>query len=99
MLTIIWEFTVPAERRAEFEGTYNSTGAWAELFAKTDGYGGTVLLRDPTTPGRYLTVDRWRRVEDFDRFKHQFAAEYNALDLQCEALTSHECLIGRFEEV
>ena len=99
MLTILWEFTVPAERRSDFEQVYNSTGAWAQLFAKAEGYGGTTLLRDPAIPGRYLTLDRWRAIEDFDRFKQRFAAEYKALDHQCEALTSDERLIGRFEEV
>jgi hypothetical protein len=49
--------------------------------------------------GRYLTIDSWSDAEGFDNFKHQFDAEYKALDVRCESLTEYEMKIGGFESV
>jgi hypothetical protein len=99
MWHILWEFRVAPEQQTEFERAYGSDGDWAQLFAKSAEFRGTTLLRDPQLAGRYLTVDRWTGPEAFDNFKEQFAAEYKALDSQCEALTEYEMKIGGFEAV
>ena len=60
---------------------------------------GTDLLRDETMPGRYVTLDRWRSVAAYRAFREQSAAEYAALDLECETLTRAEKALGSFTEV
>ena len=58
---IVWRFEVAADRRAEFERAYGSTGDWAQLFARSPDYLGTSILEmlaggSPISPpiARYL---------------------------------------------
>lgn len=90
----IWEFFVHEGHEAEFEAVYGPRGAWATLFASGDGYLGTELLRDAANPRRFLTIDRWTTPEAFSRFHETHAAEYAALDVQCEPLTERETQLG-----
>ncbi|ABF40565.1 hypothetical protein Acid345_1563 [Candidatus Koribacter versatilis Ellin345] len=99
MWHILWEFRVAPERRAEFERVYSAAGEWAALFAKSQEFRGTTLLRDPQVAGRYVTEDVWKSAEAFERLKEEFAAEYKRLDELCEALTEYEMKIGGFQEV
>ena len=94
---MVWSFEVAPGGVAEFERAYGPDGDWARLFRRMPGYHGTELLRDVDTPGRYLTIDRWRSREDFWRFREAFRAEYVALDARCEAWTTRERLVGDFE--
>jgi heme-degrading monooxygenase HmoA len=98
MHVVIWEFTVDEAARAEFERHYGPQGSWAALFGRAEGFLGTLLLRDASTPGRYLTVDRWQSPEAYASFRDGFAAEYAALDRQCERLTRAERMIGTFAD-
>lgn len=93
----VWEFQVRAECGPEFEKIYGPVGRWAELFRLSSEFLGTELVRDLKVAGRYLTFDRWTSREALHKFKQQFAAEYAALDRQCERLTEAEALIGEFE--
>ena len=93
---IVWRFTIRADAQHQFETTYGPNGAWAVLFARGAGYRGTELLRSTTEPHTYFTIDRWDTESDFDEFHRKFAAEYTALDLQCEGLTESETKIGTF---
>ena len=95
--TIIWRFTIEAESKHQFESAYGPNGAWAVLFARSAGYRGTELLRSTTEPDSYLTIDRWESEAAFDEFRAQFAAQYEALDSECEGLTKAEVKIGIFE--
>lgn len=95
----VWEFVVPAARRAEFEIDYGPDGRWVALFRSAPGYLGTLLLHDDAMPGRYLTVDRWRSVDDYHAFRATHAAQYEALDRECEGLTLAERSIGSFTQV
>jgi len=97
MYIILWEFRVPEARRAAFETAYDSKGAWAQLFAKGDGFLSVELLRSDEEAGRYITVDRWRSRERFDAFKRDFAAEYAALDRSLEGIAASETRIGAFD--
>jgi len=100
MIEVVWEFRVGIGREAEFEGLYNSDGAWAELFHNNaKQYQGTTLLRDGQDGTRYLTIDRWNSLESYHNFKQRFADAYAALDKKCEALTESERLIGIFNRV
>jgi heme-degrading monooxygenase HmoA len=95
----VWEFLVDDARRIEFERHYGPRGSWAALFGRAPGYLGTELLRDEATAGRYLTLDRWRSAAAYRAFREQSAAEYAALDLECEALTRAERALGSFVEI
>lgn len=91
---IVWEFYVRAGFEREFEDVYGSSGDWARLFARSADFQGTELVRDASTAGRYLTVDRWESAEAFEEFRKTYAAEYEALDARCEAWTETEVKIG-----
>lgn len=71
----------------------------AALFRRAPGYIGTLLLKDRSTSGRYVTIDRWQDEAAFDAFRTTFATEYGQLDRECEHLTVHEQALGVFDEV
>src|SRR4051812_32384841 len=99
MVKIMWEFRVRPDRYREFEFNYASNGTWAALFRKSSDYRETILLRDSSQNGRYLTIDHWESEKAFRQFKNEHAAEYEAIDGKCEALTDSERLIGVFERL
>lgn len=99
MYVIIWEYQVKADRIMEFEKIYSSNGAWTELFRKGSGFISTELLHDEMNPQRYITIDRWASAKDYEAFQAQFKKEYETLDAQCEELTEHESLLGKWESV
>jgi hypothetical protein len=96
---VIWEFEVRPTARAEFETIYGTDGDWAQLFRCSAQFRGTKLIHDIARPERYLTLDAWTSREALRDFKERYAAEYAALDRQCEALTHRESLIGEFTVV
>lgn len=91
---IVWEFHVPAEKRAAFVRRYSSDGDWAELFRRSSEYQGTELLADDTDPERFYTIDRWAASGAWERFQEVHAADYAALDKRCEGLTRTERRLG-----
>ena len=95
----LWEFHIKPEAKSAFEEIYGPDGAWAQLFRRSPDYLGTKLIRDITRPGRYLTLDYWTSREAFHGFKQEHRTDYAALNLQCEALTAHEGMVGEFVEV
>lgn len=97
MFVIIWEYQVKPERVTAFERIYNSDGLWVELFRKGEGFLGTYLLRDERHPHRYITIDRWQALDDYEKFLQQWSTEYSTLDAQCEGLTERESLQGKWE--
>jgi hypothetical protein len=99
MVEIVWEFRVRPERQHEFEFTYDPNGVWAALFRRSADYQETILLRDSSQNGRYLTIDRWESEASFRRFKQEHADDYAAIDTKCEALTDSERLVGIFQRV
>lgn len=98
MYRIVWEFEPDAARLAEFERDYGSEGVWNALFRRGGGYLGTELVRSPTDPSRYLTVDRWISRSAYEAFRAAFHEEYAALDARCAALTRTERLVSTAEE-
>lgn len=95
----VWEFRVPPGLQAEFERYYGPSGAWAQLFRRSTGYLGTLLLKDASSPGRYVTVDRWRDEQSFQAFRSAYSRQYDQLDGECERLTEGEQLLGVFSEL
>ena len=59
-------------------------------------YVGTLLLKDTTTSGRYVTVDRWRDVRAFLDFRSACSPQYAQLDQECGKLTVAEQRLGVF---
>jgi heme-degrading monooxygenase HmoA len=49
--------------------------------------------------GRYVTIDRWESAAAFDAFRRRYAREFEALDRDCEALTTDERPLGSFTEI
>jgi heme-degrading monooxygenase HmoA len=97
MYVIVWEFIVATENKAQFEAVYGPEGEWAKLFASSEGYLQTQLLRDTSNLQRYLTLDLWTSRQAHEDFRSQNAAEYQALDARCECLTMREAKLGDFE--
>jgi heme-degrading monooxygenase HmoA len=93
----IWEYCVAPERAAAFIEAYGPAGAWARLFRQASGYRGTELYRDRGDSARFVTIDFWLSVGDYEAFRTRFAEEYDALDHACETLTSAERPLGTFE--
>ena len=94
--TYIWAFRVHPEHIEAFRRHYGEGGSWAQLFRRAPGYLETQLLQDRTDPLRFMTIDTWRSVEDYEAFRASYASDYAALDRVCEGFTSEETLIGHF---
>ena len=94
MYVIIWRFKVAAEHREEFVRRYAANGDWARLFGRSQEYLGTELLVADGVSGYFMTIDRWRSQEGWERFKAACQVEYEALDRLCEGLTLDEERIG-----
>ena len=99
MYVIIWKFAVKSGLERDFESVYGPEGTWAQFFRRGPGYIGTELLRDASAPGQYFTIDRWQTQAAFEGFQARFAAGYQAIYQECEALTESETKIGTFESV
>lgn len=97
--TCIWEYRVAAEQVDAFVRAYAPEGEWVRLFRRAAGHVRTELHRDRAHPLRFVSVDHWESERAWQEFRARFAAEYEALDAKCEALTTHEAEIGRFASV
>ena len=98
-MLVALEFRARPGREADFEAHYAPFGVWARLFARSPDYRGTTLVRDASERRRYLLSDTWTDREAFDVFLAAHAAEYEALDRRCEALTEEERCLGWFSVV
>ena len=96
MIAILWEYSVPRENLAEFERHYDSSGTWVNFFRRAASYHGTVLLRDPDTPGRFMTLDHWDSLDSYHSFCAEHEAEYRRIDALCATLTDSERSLGIF---
>jgi heme-degrading monooxygenase HmoA len=79
---IVWSFDVKPAQVKAFERAYGPDGDWVSLFQCAPGFAGTELRREPDRPAHYLTIDRWRTRDDYNRFKE--------LAAPCAALTESE---------
>ena len=95
MIAILWRYTVRPEARVPFERAYGPRGDWAVLFSRGQGYLGTELYRGDDH--QFLTIDRWRRREDFEAFMAAYAEPYRALDEKTADWTIEESRIGLWE--
>ena len=99
MVHIVWEFLVRADRLPEFERYYSGVdGPWTQLFRRSPGFRGTVLLGDRENPRRFLTIDSWDTLDAQVALREQLQDEYSDLDHACEELTETERRVGTFED-
>lgn len=96
MHVILWEFVVQPDKIHDFVAAFETTGDWAKLFGLADGYEGTELLSSTESANRFLTIDRWRSLDDFARFQQQFGEQYRTLDRKLEGFTLSEKKLGTF---
>lgn len=93
---IVWEFHVPTGKRRAFEVAYGPEGDWVRLFKTGVGYIRTDLIRDLNSANRFLTLDYWRSLRDYEEFRKKNRDAYFAIDQKWESLTTKEAEIGRF---
>jgi heme-degrading monooxygenase HmoA len=87
---------VRPEKIHDFVAAYKANGDWAQPFGLADGYKGTELLSSTDGADRFVTIDRWRSVDDVARFEEQFGNQYRTLDRQFEGFTLSERKLGTF---
>jgi hypothetical protein len=97
MYCILWRYETAPFCEAEFRAAYGPNGEWAKLFARGEGFLACELYEDATQPGRFLTIDRWARAENFEAFKAAHGADYDTLDRAFAALTVRQQRLGAFE--
>ena len=93
------EYRVRPQEETRFRETYGPGGRWVRLFRRGSGHVETTLYHDRSDPGRYVTVDRWASEDAFRAFRRDFAAEFEALDAECESMTIGETAFGEFDEI
>jgi heme-degrading monooxygenase HmoA len=93
---IVWSYDVGPDAREAFERAYGPTGDWARLFSRGEGFLEVVLLADAATPGRYVTIDRWRDEASFGRFIRQHGDAYAALDDALAGVSGRGTRLGGF---
>ena len=97
MIINVWEFLVRQGMEAEFERFNSPNGEWSQLFRPSPDYIDTSWLKSEEEALKYLTHDRWKSIEGFNRFVEQNKARYESLVKQHAQLydTSHH--IGFFK--
>jgi heme-degrading monooxygenase HmoA len=88
MYVRVWEYEVEAGQVDDFIAAYGPAGAWARLFARAEGYGGTQLFRDVDRADRFLTVDRWAAAARWDAFLGRWGDNYGELDRRLHGLAA-----------
>lgn len=92
----MWRYRVRPDSIDQFLTHYGPGGTWARLFGRASGYRGTLLLRDTSETGVFLTVDSWESQPDFDAFLSECGSDYRVLDELCEELTESETHVGSY---
>ena len=98
MFLILWEFEVKPGCEQSFESAYGPDGAWSRLFGRDQGFHRTQLLKDPSRPRVYFTLDFWHTKAAYGSFAAANSEAYQALDRSTEYLTSRETHLGLFSE-
>jgi heme-degrading monooxygenase HmoA len=90
MFVVLWEFEVKPGSEECFQNAYSPEGAWVRLFQSDPNFLGSQLLRDPSRPRFYFTLDFWDSENAYEDFLSANRAAYEALDRSNEGLTLHE---------
>lgn len=92
----LWEFQVSDSMEGTFEQFYGADGDWVQLFRERPGFVRTELIRDLNKPQRYVTMDFWKTQSDYESFRQDYSAAYEALDVKCRDFTTSETGLGSF---
>lgn len=92
----IWQYEVDPKCRQAFVKAYRANGDWAQLFARDPAYLHTELLESSDRSDVFITIDYWRSRAARDRFRQEYAKEFNKLDAACEEFTVREEFVGDF---
>jgi hypothetical protein len=95
VISVMFEYEVGDEARAEFERVYGPGGEWAAFFRGAEGYLGTELLVE-VDARRFLVIDRWTSEQAYTDFLTANAAEYERRSRGTAALYRRESRIGGF---
>jgi quinol monooxygenase YgiN len=95
----LWRYVVRPESIDEFIRHYGPDGTWVQLFRIGEGHLKTSLLRSQEQSNVFVTIDRWSSRGAFDRFRAQYAGEFERLDQLCSLLTIDEAEIGQFSDL
>ena len=96
MIEIVWEFIVKEEFRGQFELTYGPGGPWSRLFANCLGFRGTTLLRDVGKQFRYLTVDIWDTIDQWETALAENMVDYADMEATFADWTESRKNVGIF---
>jgi uncharacterized protein len=111
VISVVFEYEVLPETRAEFERVYGPEGEWARFFRSADGYVGTELHspveapagdrpgargEGPEAGARFLVVDRWTSEQAYAAFLAAHAPEYERRSRDTAPLYRRETRIGVF---
>ena len=99
MYHVIHEFEVIPEHQESFESMYGPEGDWVRLFANSEHFLGTELLKRTDKACSYLTIDKWDSKFYYDLFLNENRKEYSGLDHLGSKLTSDERKMGVFNTV
>ena len=91
---LVWKFRVRDGAESRFVEGYGAAGRWARLFGRAPGFKRTELARSVEHERCFYTLDYWESREAFEKFRAEYAAEYEALDREFEGLTESETFIG-----
>ena len=99
MFVILWEFEVKPGCEQSFESVYGLDAAPGFSFsAAIPATCDTLLLKDPSRPRTYLTLDFWHSESAFQSFRNANYEAYLALDRSTEGLTLRETHLGSFTQ-
>jgi hypothetical protein len=99
MFVILWEFEVKPGSEDRFQVVYGTDGPWERLFRRDLRYRQTLLLRDPTRPLFFFTLDFWESESAYDEFLLNNKSSYEALDRATDGLTDAERPVGRYNQL
>jgi heme-degrading monooxygenase HmoA len=90
MFVILWEFEVKPGSEERFQNAYGPNDTWVQLFRSHPFFRGTQLLRDPSRPLFYFTLDFWESEAAYQDFRDANRTAYENLDRSNEGLTRQE---------
>ena len=94
----VWLFVPPPDRHEEFRKAYGADGDWARLFASSEAFLGTRLLRACEPAGWWMTIDSWASEAAFDQFHARHGPAYRRLDSALEGVAGEERFVGAFDD-
>ena len=96
MITVVWQFEVKTDRRAEFERMYGVDGPWTKLNRLTRSYLGTSFLRDQSRPSRYLMMEYWSEMVVYEQHRTSRSDAIADLEARRDALVESSEPLGVF---